>query len=51
MLEQPPPKGMKLLELVPPFLQGAQSYPPASCRNTLPASWQPARRAFGRVLL
>jgi hypothetical protein len=39
VVEKPPPKGMKLLDLfLAVVVQGAHSYPPASCRNTLPAT-------------
>jgi hypothetical protein len=38
--QQPPPKGVKLIEVVPALVsQAGHSYPPASCRNTLLASW------------
>jgi hypothetical protein len=40
MVEKSPPKGVKLIELVPALvLQSAHPYPLAACRNTLPASW------------
>jgi hypothetical protein len=38
--EQAPPNGVKLIEVVPALVsQAGHSYPPASCRNTLLASW------------